>query len=1153
MLKARWLYKILSLVIALGTGLMAARTASTATRTVWRIGRFDHSAAEFSHHRMLASRQPLVYVVGKSTPKAGWPAFQPGSSIRGAVPRTHAYTIQFNLPEAPRGQYTLKLGFLTSGRGRLAILQAEINGHTGWAYQQPVWRNVPGQKHWQDVIRLQLPASDLKPGANRLVLTAIDAPSRGHSHPGLTYDALELDQNPGQRFRPGEIAARAQPTIFYRRQGSTLDELVDIYVRHNAPLRGRVELKIGGRLLSARLVAGRDFGEEKVEFAVPEFAAGARAELMVASGRQRRRFALTLTPAKKWTIYLVPHEHLDVGYTDYQAKVAELQSRVLDEAMAMIHEHPDFRYSTDGYWVYQQFFSGRSAADRQKLLRLVQAHKLFVPAQYANLLTEFPGVETLIRSLYPSFQFYRQHGGSFDYANDTDVPTYTWSYPSILAAVGVKYFLAGSDQTHGPVLLLSHLEEQSPFWWQGPDGARVLMWYSYSYGQVGAVFGLPPRVSVGRDALPRFLQIYSTPTYKPHSVLLFGAQWENSDLFPQQAALAGEWNRIYAYPKLVYAGFAHALGAIARQAGSSIPTFKGDGGPYWEDGIYSDARHAIEERKTEQRAPSAEKIATLSSILVPHVEPDIAAIRRLWQNMLLFDEHTWGAAGSVRQPQSQQSVRQLAAKDAFAARAVQDLNTILERGLSAISSRINDPAGTLVVFNPLNWKRSGLVEVDLQNGAELVNPADGRVIPFQVLSQQPGYRRIRFVARSVPSVGYKCYRIQRARSQPPNPHPAAGAVLENAYYRIVLDPASGAVKSIFDKQLGRELVNTSSPYRFDQYLYATRGGGPPRTSLNNIGLPMPKLTVHGAHGGRLLSIEAAPFGTVARLESADMNTPRIETTIILFNAQKKIEFINRVVKKKVYTKEAAYFAFPLAMDHPQFRYDIQNGVVNPAHDLLPGAAKEWFSVQHWVAARQAGATAALIPIDAELFTLGDIVRGRWPMRLGRRSGTIFSYIMNNYWFTNYVAGQGGEFTFRYVFTSGRNLQPAQLSRKGWEEMTPLETNWIIRNDKISGIRRSQPLNADAASFLNVSQPNVVLVNWKRAEDGRGTILRFLELAGEPGRVKVDLPVLNVRQAWLCNAMEQDQARLTTSAHGLIFPIKPFQIVTLRVVGEPVLH
>jgi alpha-mannosidase len=237
------------------------------------------------------------------------------------------------------------------------------------------------------------------------------------------------------------------------------------------------------------------------------------------------------------------------------------------------------------------------------------------------------------------------------------------------------------------------------------------------------------------------------------------------------------------------------------------------------------------------------------------------------------------------------------------------------------------------------------------------------------------------------------------------------------------------------------------------------------------------------------------------------------------------------------------------MDHPQFRYDLQNGFVDPTRDLLPGAAREWFSVQHWVAAQQGGVTAALIPVDAELIALGDIVRGQWPIQLGERQGTVFSYVMNNYWFTNYVAGQGGDYTFRYVLTSGTNLEPGALSRLGWEEMTPLETNEITESDKEFSPPR--PLSAAAESFLQVSPPNVVLVNWKTAENGHGTILRFLELAGKPGEVSVHIPIVQVEAAWMCNAMEENQQPLSTAAQGFSFSVKPFQIVTVRVEGAAV--
>ena len=145
----------------------------------------------------------------------------------------------------------------------------------------------------------------------------------------------------------------------------------------------------------------------------------------------------------------------------------------------------------------------------------------------------------------------------------------------------------------------------------------------------------------------------------------------------------------------------------------------------------------------------------------------------------------------------------------------------------------------------------------------------------------------------------------------------------------------------------------------------------------------------GSVTGRLVSVERAPFRTIAHLESSNTNTPKVQTDVILFDSQKKIEFINHVQKKAVYTKEAVYFAFPFAGDNPQVRYDLQNGFVDPTRDLLPGADREWFSVQHWASFQSGDVTQAIIPEDAELFTLGDIVRGKWSTELTRAGARFF--------------------------------------------------------------------------------------------------------------------------------------------------------------------
>ena len=1142
-----------------GRGLSRADSRGP-SKVVWRIGTFNQSPSEFNTGKqgppLFGSRYPggeLLYIVGKSNPGVDWPAYQEGAETDRPGSHLHPYTIQFNLANVPNGVYTLKAGLL-SETARVARLQVEINGHKGLFYQHPILSYAGGDREMvvspiaaADTIAFDFPARFLRRGTNKLVLTAIDAPSTSdiEVHSLLTYDALELDQSSSRRYHSAAVTAELEPTVFYMRHGKELVELVNIYVRHNGAVRrGEVSLLVGTNKYSVDL-SKREFGEQMVEFSVSECTKPLKAVITVKINGGSRRFRTVLKPAKRWNLLVVPHVHVDVGYSDYQEKVAEIQSRELDEAMELIHAHPGFRFSPDGYWSVRQYLAGRSEGQQKQLFQMVKDKKIFVPTVEASLLTGFPALETLIRSLYPAFEFNRKYGGDANYANITDVPSYSWSYASVMSAAGLKYFISGCDNDNGPILLYGHLNEKSPFWWEGPDGGRVLMWYSWVYSQLAVLFGgLQGEIVAGHESMPVFLQAYTRPEYKSDSVLVYGTQWENTDLFPRQASLADDWNKIYAYPHLEYSGFAEALDRIARPFGQAIPVVRGDGGPYWEDGIASTARSAAIEREAEQRALAAEKFSTLSSLVNPFLRPEAEALRRLWNSMVLYDEHTWGADRSVSNPKSEEAVNQLAVKEGFAREAKRQVEYVLQRGLAALADSVYDPEGTLLVFNPLSWRRSGMVEMDLDKGRELVDLTSNRIIPYETLATGQSYYHIRFLAPDVPSLGYKAFALKETKSEPTTAQADPEGTLENAYYRVVLDAGSGAVKSILDKELDKEVVNTSSPYRFDQYLYVTGADQTPNRLVEySSGWPVPELSIHSAGGGRLLSVTKQPFGQVARLESSGINTPRIETEVILFSGAKKIEFINRVHKTEVYAKEGVYFAFPLAMQHPQLRYEIQNGFVDPSRDQLPGAGKEWFSVQHWVAAEQGGVTAALVPVDAPLVSLGDIARGTWPLKFSPRPGTIFSYVMNNYYFTNYAAGQGGEFTFRYVLTSGKNLQPAYLSRLGREEMSPLEVDQITSQDK--AINFARPLDSAQLSFLQVRQPDAVLETWKRAEDGQGTILRFLEVAGKESAVEVRVPLLEAKSAWMCDALERKQGPLSVSRHGFEFTVKPFQIVTVR--------
>ena len=1164
--------RLVPLICLLGFGL----NLEAASTTVWQIGTFDKSSREFAagvsptRGGALDYSNPAddpVYIIGKSEPGENWLAFQPGTSNGRTGHRPHPFTVRFSLPGPPRGVYTFTAALLAY-TPRIPALDVSINGRHGLFFQHPTLNYDAGDlgsvfapRYSTATIAVDFPSSFLIAGDNELVLTAIDQPdARDDSegavmvigNSGIHYDALRLEQDSAGRFQPAQITAGVTPTIFYKLKEGKLAEVVQVDVRLNeSPKRGSVTLLVGNQKFSAPLASDRAFGEQRFDLEIPELASETPAELKVECNGRSRRFEEKLVPGKKWNIFVVPHEHLDVGYSDYQGKVAEVQSRAIDEAMAIARRDPDFRFSLDGYWSAEQFLANRSEPDRAEFLELVRQGRIVVPPQYASLLTGLPTVETLVRSLYGGYRFNREHGGRFDYANISDVPSQTGSYPSVLAAAGLKYFLHASNGYRGPILQLGRLNEKSPWYWEGPDGNKVLTWSALSYHQSRIMFGLPPKVPAIRDSLPVFLQSYTRPDYKADGVIVFGTQWENTDLNPDQMGDFPEWNKLYAYPKIRISGVGEAMDYIARRMGDGAPVLRGDGGPYWEDGAASDALHTALARQNEYRALSAEKLSTVSALVNPRLQPERSALDQLWKNLLLSDEHTWEADRGITDPQSQESVRQRDVKDARATDAHRLVNHILERSLSALADFIPQGSGTLIVFNSLNWRRTGLVETDLDKGLEIVDLATHQPLPLEVLSAGKSISHVRFLASDVPAVGYKCFQLRAEKSKPPEAAASGGSSLENQYYRVELDASSGSIRGIYDKELNRQLVDGNSPYRFNQYVYVTGADEGPNHLIDYSNVtPIPKLTAHAAIAGKIRSVVKLPFEDAAWLESSGLNTPRIETEIILPRDGKRIEIVNHVRKDKVYSKEGVYFAFPFAMDHPTFKYAIQNGYVDPAKDILPGGGREWFSVQQWVGAQQDNIAAAIVPVDAPLVTLGDIARGTWPTEFGKRQGTIFSYVMNNYWDTNYVAGQGGDFTFRYVVTSATALDPVALTRLGWEALTPLETDEIKYQDK--SVDRPGPLDPMEGRFLRVDDPGVVLLTWKQAEDRNGYILRFLETAGRSTKVEVSSPILNAQSAWLAKAMEENLQSLAASEKGIKFDIHPYEIVTVRIKGVPAL-
>lgn len=1110
--------------------------------SVWQIGTFDQSPLEFSS----PARDRVTFQVGRSDPHKDWPGTQGVE---------HPYRIQFSLG-APKGTYLLRIGVIIE-QPRIPTLRIDVNGHAGSFYLHPELTYYPGDgsfayhpNYSKATVAASIPASFLKAGENSISITCVDQPAAlpdEKQFSGITYDALRLEVRPAEENSPDSLAVQIAPTIFYKKTADRLAEIVDAFISSDEPLKaGSADLELGGKHYTEK-VAASEFGEQRLSFTIPEWNGATTAHLRLPDN-STRVFDATLTPQRKWTIFVVPHTHLDVGYTDYQGKVAETQSRVLTQAANLIHEHPDFRFSMDGSWNLQQLLQTRPPHKQKEILDLIRTGRMAMPAQYCNLLTGYASLETLYRSLYESRELARRYGLPFEYANITDVPTYSGAYPSILASSGVKYWTAAANNDRAPIFYHEHWNEKSPFWWQGPDGKKVLFWYSWAYLQTQTLFGLPPGLNAVRESLPVFLQAYSNPAYKLDVAMIYGTQVENTDLYPATATFATAWNKGYAYPKLTYSTFPDFFHYVDQHYGRSLPTYKGDGGPYWEDGFGSDAYYAAEDRVNQNRALSAEVLSTVTHTVDHDLNPPEGLLDDIWRNIVLFAEHTWASYNSITQPDHEETVKQLRVKDSRAERASLEIEDVMNRSLSQLADQIHIPANTLVVFNSLNWQRDALVETDLLEHPKLVDLSTNQQIPFQVLYSKQGFLHVRFLAKDLPPVGYKCFSIAYGtESSPAKQQDSTRPTVENQFYRIQVDENSGAIASIYDKQLQRELVDAHSPYKLGQYLYVTGGDGSTRVINPYPSWPMADLSIHPSANGKLLGVEQLPWGQEIRMSSSSVNTPKIETEILLYNDQKKIEFRYHVEKQYTTTKEAAYFAFPVAVSKPTFDYATQQGWVDPAHDMFKGGSPEWFSVHQWMAVHDSDMAVGIVPLDASLASFGDINRGKWPVNFTPQTGTLFSYAMNNYWDTNYRAGQGGGFTFRYTLTSADKFDGAALTRLGTEAMRPVELNYVVAQDKVGNPPR--PLPAAGESFLRTTDPDISLVTWKRAQNGNGTILRLAETTGHAKQTDIKFLHSTITSARLCSGVEDDKSVIPVANDSIHLSFKPFEVLTVRVIEK----
>jgi len=831
---------------------------------------------------------------------------------------------------------------------------------------------------------------------------------------------------------------------------------------------------------------------------------------------------ITLTPARRWSVYLFHHSHTDIGYTELQSRVTQNHIEYLDSVIKYCREtdgYPDdakFRWNIEVAWALENFVRTRPEADVRALVDLIKAGRVELSAIYLQVSDCFAH-EEIARSVDAARDLARRYGFEVRAAMNDDVNGFAWSLPQIFRQAGVRYFASGINETRS----LAPLRRPNPFWWESPDGSRILHWNGEHY-----LFGnyeLLLHESVDRSApkVGEYLAKLEARGDYPYDLIAFNVGAWTTDNCPPGRALSDrvkEWNERFVSPRLRLATLSEFFGRMEKAYGASLPVYKLGWPDYWTDGVGSTAFETGLNRIAHNEILTAEKVSALAAKIGPAGAFRFPAdeIRASHAMSMLYDEHTWGAYNSIDEPWSELARGQWAEKSRFAYEARETSRTLLRRGSEALAKLVGaDSEHEFLVFNPLSWPRTDVVRVTLPAGPLREAKGKLRVIDRRTGSpakfQTAGDDAILVLAPNVPSLGYTVFVVKPepaaapAAASPAGPAGATGRTIENRYYRITVDPKTGGLSSILDKETGRELVDKSCPWPLNAYVYEQPEGG--RAAVDNM---TKRATFHrwAAEQAKVEPGDRGPVASSLVVRSAPKMCPSLEQRIVLYDDIKRIDLINVLNKAETFDAEAVYFAFPFAVGPaavaPSVRFEIAGADMAPGTEQLPGTTLDWMTAQHWVEFSGKEARVVWSPIEAPLVQFGDINTGKWQKTLNLTNAWVFSYAMNNYWMTNFKASQEGRVEFRYRLTSGPPVVPqaaagpvtdrVSSSRFGWETHTPLVAMWIQAGNKA-------PVKSAQESFLSLDRPNVIVQALWLDADGT-PVVRLREIAGEASEVKL---------------------------------------------------
>ena len=842
-------------------------------------------------------------------------------------------------------------------------------------------------------------------------------------------------------------------------------------------------------------------------------------------------------------VVIVFKMHFDIGFTDWSESILQkYTTSMMDETLHSVDvtrnlpKEDQFVWTLPG-WPMKYILENTSSDRKQRVDAALKEGRFKVHALPFTFETESSDLETLVRSMSYSSDINRKYGFPLPRgAKLTDVPSHSWVLPTLLTQAGVKILHigcnSGSTSPDLPTL----------FWWEGPDGSRLLTFNWAEYYGSGV---MPPKGWKYKTWLAMIHTHENTGAPRPEEVA--AVLKEAREKMPNANIRIGQLEDFY--------------DALMKE-NSSIPVVRGDMPDTWIHGYMSFPREVKINKKMQRVIYNEETLNTLLKGWNVQAEPVQPYVEKAVEQSVLFDEHTFGlafthghqafweygdpfvinrAAGAY--DFIEESWYEIANR---AHRAQQYIVPSLRKDLKHLVNAVRMDGKRVVVYNPLPWGRSGMVSLYMSVWWKnftvygLKDEQTGEVIPAVC----DNYNNLSFKATDVPSLGYKTYsvimepiaekelsiRIDRVKK-----------VIENKFFKLELSSDNGSLVSVWDKQRKQEMVDASHEYGFGEYI-CERFGNKEIERYNSAyvkpgqhGWADPEMArpIHPAlkYEKQQGEVSKIVYNQTTHSVSATAfcRTPRGEDYTLTYTLYEDMPYVEicwgMQNKRADLQPEGGWLAFPFKVVQPTFYLGRTGAVVNPATDFVKNSNHDYYFLNTGMAVVDTkGNGFGLNTPNAPAVSLDRPGLYRFTGDFVPQKPNVFVNLFNTQWGTNFAEWVEGHLSAKvYLWSIEGYENESSLITPTEETRVPLIAAYT------DGQGGNLPLSAEG---IQLSRKGVLVTAFDSNEEG--VLLRIWEQSGKGGKCEITLPDNGYRMAQVCNLRDEQT--------GKVLPVKQNKII-----------